>query len=61
MCRGCDRMRALIAQIKMSHGSLPSESEMEKIKAKVRKLSPFEQAVRQPPRKRVQMTSIYIK
>jgi hypothetical protein len=39
-------MRALIAQIKMSHGSLPSDSEMEKIKAKVREMSPFEQAVK---------------
>lgn len=54
-------MRALIVQIKMSRRSLPSDSEMEKIKAKVRKLSPFEQAVRQPPRKRVQTTSVCVK
>lgn len=54
-------MRTLIAQIKMSHGSLPGNSEVEKIKAKVIKMSPFEQAVRQPPRKHVQVTSIYIK
>lgn len=37
MCRGCDRMRTLIAQIKMSHGSLPSDSEMEKKKSQGQK------------------------
>lgn len=32
-----------------------------KIKAKVRKMSPLEEAVKSPLRKRVQMTSTYIK
>lgn len=37
----------------MSQGSLPSDSEMEKMKAEVGKMLPFEQAIKQPLGKRV--------